>query len=153
MTGLDELAAAGSGRARLGKHISDHLDEYLSACQVGVTGAWPAVGIAGEPAIATLIEPLFGWLRERAEPAFHVLSFTTAFAPITYLHVVVGERAPKYFAIQRPLPTILWAAPPLHVFSRLMRPFVAVVNASANRILRGFGITRGTSSTPAARKS
>jgi len=142
-TQLDELAAAGSTRARLGAHISDHIDAYLSACQVGITGASLALGIVGEPAVARLIEPLFGWLLERSEVAFHFVSFTIAFAAITYLHIVVGEQAPKYLAIQRALPTTLWSAHPLHYFFRLMYPFIWFVNTSANGILRLMGIKPG----------
>lgn len=142
-TQLEELAAAGSSRARLGAHISDHIDSYLSACQVGITGASLALGIVGEPAVSKLIEPLFGWLLERSEAAFHVVSFTIAFAAITYLHIVVGEQAPKYFAIQRAVPTTLWSAHPLHYFYKVMYPFIWFVNTSANAILRRLGIKPG----------
>lgn len=142
-TQLDELATGGSSRARLGAHIADHIDSYLSTCQVGITGASLALGIVGEPAVAKLIEPLFGWLLERSEPAFHLVSFTIAFAIITYLHIVVGEQAPKYLAIQRALPTTLWSAHPLHYFYRLLYPFIWFVNASANALLRRVGIKPG----------
>ena len=134
-TKLRELARS-SARARLAKHINDHIDEYLSACQVGITAASLALGIVGEPAVARLIEPAFGWLIAISEAAFHVVSFTIAFGLVTYLHIVVGEQAPKYFAIQRSLPTTLWSAYPLHLFFRLMYPFIWFVNVSANRLLR-----------------
>jgi len=142
-TQLDELAGQGSARAKLGRHISDHIDQYLSACQVGITGASLALGIVGEPAMAALIEPLFGWLRALSETAFHVLSFTIAFGLITYLHIVVGEQAPKYLAIQRALPTTLWSAHPLHLFFRLMNPFIWFVNTSANALLSLIGVRPG----------
>jgi CBS domain containing-hemolysin-like protein len=140
-TQLDELAAAGNRRARLGRHISENIDAYLSACQVGITGASLALGIVGEPAVAALIEPAFGWLRDFSEAAFHALSFAIAFAIVTYLHLVVGEQAPKYFAIQRALPTTLWTADPLHWFAAAFRPFVWLVNVSAKAVLRPFGIS------------
>jgi CBS domain containing-hemolysin-like protein len=139
VTQLDELAEQGSQPARLARHISEHIDAYLSACQVGITGASLALGIVGEPAVATLIEPLFGWLRGISEPAFHTLSFAIAFAAITYLHLVVGEQAPKYFAIQRALPTTLWIANPMQWFALMFRPFVWLVNVSAKLVLRPFG--------------
>jgi CBS domain containing-hemolysin-like protein len=139
-TQLDELAAAGSARARLGRHLTEHIDAYLSACQVGITGASLALGIVGEPAVAALIEPAFWWLLAMSEPAFHVLSFTIAFGLITYLHIVVGEQAPKYLAIQRALPMTLWSAYPLEWFFRLMRPFIWAVNTSANRVLAWVGV-------------
>lgn len=142
-TQLEELAAGGSGRARLAAHIAQNIDKYLSACQVGITGASLALGIVGEPAVSQLIEPAFGWLLERSEAAFHFVSFGIAFAAITYLHIVVGEQAPKYLAIQRALPTTLWSAHPLHYFSRALYPFIWFVNTSANALLRRVGIKPG----------
>ncbi|HEV8537125.1 MAG TPA: hemolysin family protein [Candidatus Limnocylindria bacterium] len=142
-TQLEALAESGSRRARLARHIVENIDAYLSACQVGITGASLALGLVGEPAVAVLIEPLFGWLRVLYEPAFHGLSFAIAFAIVTYLHLVVGEQAPKYFAIQRAVPTTLWTADPLHWFATTFRPFVWLVNVSANMVLRPFGL-RGT---------
>lgn len=142
-TQLDQLAAEGSARGRLAAHIIDHIDSYLSACQVGITMASLGLGWIGEPGVAALIAPLFGWLIEQNETLFHVVSFAIAFALITYLHIVVGEQAPKYFAIQRALTTSLWLAYPLHVFYRVAYPFIWFVNTSANRILKAIGIPVG----------
>jgi CBS domain containing-hemolysin-like protein len=139
-TQLKELADAGSSRARLGHHLSRNIDAYLSACQVGITAASLALGIVGEPAVARLIEPLFGWLIALSETAFHIVSFAIAYGVITYLHIVVGEQAPKYFAIQRALPTTLWSAYPLHIFYRATYPFIWVVNHSANALLKSLGM-------------
>src|SRR4051794_7617416 len=72
-TQIDELAAAGSGTAKLVKRMSQRLDSYIAAAQLGVTLASLAIGWIGEPAVAALIAPLFGWLRDRAEPLFHLL--------------------------------------------------------------------------------
>ena len=141
-TQLEELAEEGSGQAKLARHLSRHIDEYLSACQVGITAASLALGIAGEPAIAKLIEPAFTWLIERNETLFHIVSFAIAYGIITYLHIVVGEQAPKYFAIQRALPTTLWSAYPLHLFYKVATPFIWVVNVSANALLGAFNIAR-----------
>lgn len=142
-TQLDQLAAEGSARGRLAAHIIDHIDSYLSACQVGITMASLGLGWIGEPGVAALIAPLFGWLIERNETLFRVVSFSIAFALITYLHIVIGEQAPKYFAIQRALVTSLWLAYPLHLFYRIAYPFIWFVNASANRILKAIGIPVG----------
>jgi CBS domain containing-hemolysin-like protein len=139
-TQLKELAEAGSSRARLGHHLSRNIDAYLSACQVGITAASLALGIVGEPAVARLIEPLFGWLIALSETAFHIVSFAIAYGVITYLHIVVGEQAPKYFAIQQALPTTLWSAYPLHIFYRATYPFIWVVNHSANALLKALGM-------------
>src|SRR6266508_129836 len=78
-TQLRELAEEGSGRAKLSQQIGLHIERYLSACQVGITGASLALGIVGEPAVAKLIEPAFGWLIATNESAFHIVSFTIAY--------------------------------------------------------------------------
>jgi CBS domain containing-hemolysin-like protein len=136
-TQLDELAQQGSARARLSANIVARLDQYISASQLGVTLCSLAIGWIGEPAFAALLRPLFGWL---PEPLLEVLSFALAFGVITYLHIVVGELAPKYLAIQQALALALWCAYPLHLFYRVMYPFIALVNGSANAILRIAGI-------------
>ena len=139
-TQLRELEAAGSARARLARRMSQQIDKYLSAVQVGITGASLALGIVGEPTMATLLRPLLGWLEASNEAAFHVVSFVVAYAIITYLHMVVGEQAPKYWAIQRALSLTLWTAYPLHFFYRAVYPFIWIVNVSANGLLRLAGI-------------
>ena len=146
-TQLDQLAAEGSARGRLAAHIIDHIDSYLSACQVGITMASLGLGWIGEPGVAALIAPLFRWLIDQNETLFHIISFSIAFALITYLHIVVGEQAPKYFAIQRALTTSLWLAYPLHFFYRIAYPFIWFVNTSANRILKMIGIPVGPGET------
>jgi len=139
-TQLDQLAAEGSRPGRLAAHIVDHIDAYLSACQVGITAASLGLGWVGEPGVAAAIAPAFGWLRDLSEPVFHIISFGIAFGLITYLHIVVAEQAPKYFAIQRARPTALAIAYPLHWFYRVAYPFIWFVNTSANWILRQLGV-------------
>src|SRR5919204_5120911 len=136
-TQLEELVQQGSARARLSASLVDRLDQYISASQLGVTLCSLAIGWIGEPAVAALLGPLFRWL---PEPLIEVISFALAFGVITYLHIVVGELAPKYLAIQRALTLALWCAYPLDLFYRLMYPFIALVNGSANAILRLVGI-------------
>ncbi|MDP9252571.1 MAG: hemolysin family protein [Chloroflexota bacterium] len=136
-TQLQELAKAGSARAKLGAHISGRLDAYISAAQLGVTLASLAIGWIGEPAVAALVEPLFRWL---PEPVFHVIAFVLAFGAITYVHIVVGELAPKYLALQRAVQLALLCAYPLDLFYRVMFPFIWFVNNSANTLLRWIGI-------------
>src|SRR5438445_3075591 len=139
-TQLEELARQGSGRAKLAARVVDRLDAYISASQLGVTLASLGLGLVGEPALARLIEPAFGWLRALSDAAFEFFTFVLAFAIVTYVTTVIGELAPKYLAIQRALPLALWTACPLHVFYRLMYPFIAMVNVSANAILAWVGI-------------
>ena len=139
-TQLRELAEAGSARARLARDLTLNIDRYLSATQLGVTAASLALGIVGEPAIAILIAPAFGWLIERSETAFHVVSFALSFGVITYLHVVVGELAPKYLAIERAVALALWTAYPLRFFYRAAYPLIWLINASARRLVRVLGV-------------
>src|SRR5438445_2902921 len=136
-TQVDELAAAGSARAKLVKRIEERLDKYISAAQLGVTLSSLAIGWIGEPAVAAIVSPLFTWL---PEPYLHHVAFPIPFAAITYAHIVVGELAPKYLAIQRAMGLALWCAYPLDLFFRLMYPFIAFVNASANALLLWVGI-------------
>src|SRR3989449_3782216 len=136
-TQLDEIAQQGSVRARLASRVLDRLDQYISASQLGVTLCSLAIGWLGEPAVAALLEPVFNWL---PDPLLNVISVALAFGVITYPHIVVGELAPKYLSIQRAVPLALWCAYPLHLFYRLMYPFIALVNGSANAILRWVGI-------------
>jgi CBS domain containing-hemolysin-like protein len=139
-TQVDELAKSGSASAKLAARIGDRLDEYIAAAQLGVTGASLAIGWIGEPAVAALIAPFFGWLRSASETAFQVLAFGIAFALITYLHIVIGELAPKYLAIQRALRVALVCAYPLDLFYRIVRPFNWLVSQSANGVVRALGI-------------
>src|SRR6058998_2926130 len=114
-TQLDELARAGSVRAKLAARIADRLDSYISAAQLGITLASLAIGWIGEPAIAALVAPIFGWL---PEPLFHLVAFALAFGAITYAHIVIGELAPKYLAIQRAVQLALLFAYPFDLFYR-----------------------------------
>src|SRR5204863_4793337 len=84
-----------------------------------------------------LLGPVFTWL---PAPFLEVISFALALGVITYLHIAVGELPPKYLAIQLALALALWCAYPLHLFYRVMYPFIALVNGSANAILRIAGI-------------
>ena len=139
-TQLEEAVEGGSARARLAQRVEGRLETYISASQLGVTLASLAIGWIGEPAMAALVAPAFTWLSDRSDAAFHVVSFALAFGVITYLHVVIGELAPKYLSIQRALSVALWCALPLHVFYVILSPFIAFVNGSANRLLGLVGI-------------
>lgn len=138
-TQLDELAKTGSARARLAARISADIEPYISTVQLGVTLASLGVGLLGEPAVSRLVDPVFGWLRDLSEAAFHVVSFLIAFSLVTYVTVVFGELAPKYLAIQRALQVALWTAYPLHFTYRTAYPFIWLMNRSAAAVLRAAG--------------
>jgi CBS domain containing-hemolysin-like protein len=129
---------------RVLRHVRTHLDAYLSACQLGITLASLGLGWIGEPAVARLIEPLVAPLG-LGPGAVSGISFTVAFLVISYLHIVLGELAPKSIAIRRPEITGLWTAMPLWLFHFVMYPFIWFLNGSALFMLRfmGFDLGRG----------
>jgi CBS domain containing-hemolysin-like protein len=137
---IEQLAAEGSSGA--GRVISqlDRIDEYLSACQLGITMASIGIGFLGEPALATLIEPLFGGLSDGMATA---LAFVIAFAVATSLHITVGEQVPKMMAITRPEPTSRVLARWLDWFRQGTAPFTWALTTASNAMLRLFGIRPG----------
>ncbi|WP_437596655.1 hemolysin family protein [Sorangium sp. So ce590] len=139
-TRLEQLVREGDARARLALQMSQRLDEYLSANQLGITLASLGLGWIGEPAIAHLIEPMLAPLGAWSGVGAHALAVGIAFIVIMALHTVIGELAPKSLAIQRTEKVTLWAARPLHVFFVLMWPVIWVLNSMANGFVRLFGL-------------
>lgn len=127
-------------RGRILATVHTHLDAYLSACQLGITLASLALGWIGEPAFARLLEPLFVWLNISSPELIHVISIGFAFSTITFLHIVVGEQAPKSLAIRRPEWVSIWSAIPLYIFYWIMYPAIWVLNRSATGVLRLIGL-------------
>ena len=144
-TQLRPLLDRGHRRARLTRHILSHLDPYLSACQLGITLASLALGWVGEPAFVGMLEPVFNALAIGSDRVRHITAVVVGFTLITFLHIVVGEQAPKFLAIKRPLPSSLWSAYPLHGFFRLTYPFIWVLNIASLRVLRWMGVEGGDS--------
>jgi CBS domain containing-hemolysin-like protein len=134
---LEQLASEGSRGANAVLQELDQIDEYLSACQLGITMASIGIGFLGEPAVAKLIEPAFGSLSHGAAVA---ISVAIAYAVVTSLHVAVGEQAPKLFAIARPEGTARRLAAPLHWFRRISAPFTIGLTWIANGIVRLLGV-------------
>jgi CBS domain containing-hemolysin-like protein len=127
-------------RGRILLSVHERLDAYLSACQLGITLASLGLGWIGEPAFATLLEPLLGGIGGLDPATIHVISFIFAFTLISFLHIVLGELAPKSLAIRRPEHTSAWTATPLYVFYWIMYPAIWLLNGSANLMLRVFGL-------------
>lgn len=140
---IERLAQTGSGAARLLENILQHLDAYLSACQLGITLASLALGWIGEPLIAKMLEPLFHTLGI-SEDMVHYFAFPIAFVVITSLHITVGEQVPKILAIQKYKPTALAVSMPLVLFYRIFRPLIWALNGSSNAMLRLIGIRLDT---------
>jgi len=141
---VEQLVQEGKPGARWLLHAVTHLDTYLSVVQIGITISSLALGFIGEPILAQLIEPLFGWLpHDVAFISAHGIAFAIAFFIVTYLHVVIGELIPKSIAIQQSEKTSLAIITPLRGFLWLFRPLIWVLNGSGNFFLRlmGFGTT------------
>ncbi|MGM7720086.1 hemolysin family protein [Metabacillus sp. Hm71] len=136
---IDQLIAEGNKQANAAKKVIDNLDEYLSACQLGITITALGLGWLGEPTIEHLLKPLFERF-DLPNSIATVLSFVIAFSTITFLHVVVGELAPKTVAIQKAEAISLWFARPLMGFYRIMYPFIWALNGSARFITGIFGL-------------
>lgn len=136
---INQLIEDGHKNAVPAKKVTSHLDEYLSACQLGITVTALGLGWLGEPTVEELFHPVFEKLGVD-ESISSVLSFVIAFAIVTFLHVVVGELAPKTMAIQKAEQLTLMFSTPLIWFNRVMFPFIWLLNGSA-RVLTGiFGI-------------
>jgi CBS domain containing-hemolysin-like protein len=136
---IDRAVERSNKSARLAHHMLEHLDAYLSACQLGITLASLGLGWAGEPMVARMIEPAFGALG-LPEERVHYVAFPLAFGVITFLHLTVGEQAPKIASIQKARETTLLVAHPLALFYRVFRPFIWLINVSSNGILRLVGL-------------
>lgn len=139
-TQLEGLINEGNRRAQMARKIIKNLDASLSATQLGITLASLALGWAGKPVFGFLLAPVMDWVGVESSQVRETFSFAVGFSIITFLHIVVGELAPKSLAIQRPLPTTLWIAQPLRLFYRLSYPFIWALNHAALWLLRRVGI-------------
>ncbi|MGB4074373.1 hemolysin family protein [Pseudomonas sp.] len=135
-TKVEALAEQNGWRGHILRTVHNQLDAYLSACQLGITLASLGLGWVGEPAFAHLLTPLLGAIGVDSPKLVHGIAFFIAFFIISYLHIVVGELAPKSWAIRKPELLSLWTAAPLYLFYWAMYPAIFLLNASANAILR-----------------
>ncbi|MCY8398886.1 hemolysin family protein [Bacillus haynesii] len=138
-TKIDQLIIQKKKGALAAKEVTSHLDEYLSACQLGITVTALGLGWLGEPTMQTLLHPLFSKIGLN-ESITHILSFLAAFLSVTYLNVVIGELAPKTIAIQKAEAVTLLFAQPMIWFYRIMFPFIWLLNHSARMITSLFGL-------------
>ncbi|NHZ81031.1 DUF21 domain-containing protein [Massilia sp. CCM 8695] len=140
-TRVRAIAKSQGVRGRLLGKVHGQLDAYLSACQLGITLASLGLGWVGEPAFASLMEPVFGLIGVTSDKIIHTVSFVIAFSVISFLHIVVGELAPKSLAIRNPEVVGLWTAPALYIFYWSMYPAIYLLNGSANLVLRLAGLS------------
>lgn len=138
---LQQLESEGNGKAKYALAVTKKLDAYLSSTQLGITLASLGLGWVGEPAISHLIvEPLFEMIGLAGAWYASALSIFIGFAVITFMHIVLGELAPKSLAIQKSEITSLWLSAPLMLFYKLFFPVIYLLNGAANRMLRLVGI-------------
>ncbi len=139
LTQLKPLAQRGNLRARVASHLVTHLNAYLSATQLGITMASLALGWIGEPLVAVHLVPIFQAAGITSEATVHAVSFGVAFTIITFLHIILGELAPKSIAIMEPQKTTLAIAYPLQFFYYIFKPIIWSLNETANLFLRLVG--------------
>jgi CBS domain containing-hemolysin-like protein len=134
-TRIDQLVSEGNRNAIAAKTVISNLDEYLSACQLGITITALGLGMIGEETVESILHPVFETF-QLSDSLSSILSISIAFATITFLHVVVGELAPKTMAIQKAEGITLAFSKPIIFFYKLMYPFIKTLNGSA-RLLSG----------------
>jgi CBS domain containing-hemolysin-like protein len=132
---VEPQAEAGNRRARSVLWGLEHVSALLAAAQLGITLATLVLGIVAEPAIAHLLEPLFGAVGV-PHGLVHPISFVIALAAATYLHMLLGEMVPKNIALAEPVRTALLLGPPLVALARALRPVIFTINAFANALLK-----------------
>ncbi|MFS8351748.1 hemolysin family protein [Bacillus nitratireducens] len=136
---IDYLIAEGNNRAISVKTVITNLDEYLSACQLGITVTALGIGWSGKPALKHMFDVLFANWNVPTQLA-DILAIVLVFLFITFFHVVVGELAPKTFAIQKAEQVSFFVAKPLILFYRIAFPFIWILNGSARLITKFFGL-------------
>lgn len=139
MSRIDQLISEGNKKAILAKKVTENLDYYLSACQLGITITALILGALGEPTVEKMLHPVFEYFSIPATVAT-ALSYIIALSVVTFLHVVLGELMPKTLAIQYAEKMTLLLAPPLYWFGKITAPFISVLNGSARLLLKIFGV-------------
>jgi CBS domain containing-hemolysin-like protein len=139
-TRIEEMVAQGTPGAKVVEKVARRLDRSIAATQLGITLASIALGWLSEPAVASVVAPLFQGLEgSLGTAATHSVAGALSFCLITFMHVVFGELIPKTLALQSPDKTALWAARPFDVFVKLTRPLVVIIYGTTNICLRLLG--------------
>lgn len=136
---IDQLVAEGKSGSAAAKNVTSHLDEYLSACQLGITVTALGIGMVGESTFEFILHPLFEGVGIPTD-YMHWFTIGGAFVIATFIHVVVGELAPKTIAIQKAEAVTLAFAKPIQFFYKVMYPFIWVLNGSARLLLKLIGM-------------
>src|SRR5512132_2069248 len=135
---IEQLRDEGRRGAALVLRQVEHIDEYLSACQLGITMTSLGIGFLGEPAIAQLFEDAFG--TSISHNASLAISLTLAYLITTALHITFGEQVPKIYSIVNSEKTAMRVARPLELFRRFFNPLIWLLNSASNGILKLIGV-------------
>lgn len=138
-TRIDQLVAEGVRNSKKAKKVVSNLDEYLSACQLGITITALGLGWLGEPTFEIILHPLFELLNLPGSVS-SIFSFIIAFSLVTFMHVVIGELAPKTLAIQKAELVTLKFSGPLILFHTVTYPIIKLLNGSARALTGLFGL-------------
>lgn len=136
---VEQLVLEGKKGAKSAQHVTSHLDEYLSACQLGITVTALGIGMVGESTFEFILHPFFEMLGLSTN-LISVFTIATAFFIATFSHVVIGELAPKTIAIQKAEQVTLLFSKPIMIFYKILFPFIWLLNGSARLLLKLFGI-------------
>lgn len=139
-TQIEPLVEKGNKRAVVAREIITHLDAYLSATQLGITMASLALGWIGEPLVAGMLRPLCERIGLENEQMIEAVAVAVGFSLITFLHITLGELAPKSLAIQKARGTVLFTSYPLKLFFAVFKPIIIALNGFANIILKSLGL-------------
>jgi CBS domain containing-hemolysin-like protein len=134
---LEALAADGVRGAGLARRVIENIDEYLSACQLGITMTSIGIGFLGEVALASQLEPLFGGVVSHGVAV--ALAVALAYLLVTSAHITAGEQVPKIYAITHAEGVARRTARPLVLFRQLFKPFISALNSVSNWMLRALG--------------
>ena len=137
---IEQEVAEGVRNAALVLTLLGDLSRYLSACQLGITFTSLGIGFLGEPAVADLVEPVFGDLPHGVTVT---ASLAIAYLITTALHITIGEQVPKIYAIEKAEWMARRVARPLYLFSKVFNPLISLLNAASNGMLRLLGVKGG----------
>jgi CBS domain containing-hemolysin-like protein len=140
-TRIDQMIAEGHRGARAVRRAITDPDSYIAATQLGITMASIGLGWIGEPALASIIEPLFARLpAAMAETTTHTVAVAIAFAIVTALHIVLGELAPKTVALEKAEATALLVVRPTEFFMKIFWPFITLLNGTGRAVVNLLGL-------------
>src|SRR5262245_21731548 len=140
-TRVDQLIAEGHRRARAVRRAVTDPDRYIAATQLGITMASIGLGWIGEPALASVIQPVLLFVpQQMVETTVHTVAVAIAFAVITALHIVLGELAPKTIALERSEATALLVVKPTELFMKAFWPFIRLLNGMGQAVVNVLGM-------------